>query len=579
MTFNVDTKTISLYLAAEAAERAYNEAQEKFLYALITFALRRPLSRHLTNQDTPNNLERIVRPGSHNAPWVAQAIDEGKAVWQFRPEPFLARDIAHVADWIHSAVLNRELWLHLRDARGAPRKLAKLHSIEQAVHEADKAMGRRNAGLSREIDSQHIETVKTFPDSTKIVRLLTHQALDAEGAAMGHCVGHGSYDHTLETGTSRFFSLRSPSGKACVTLEIDTAENALIQCCGRQNSAPIAKYRPYIRDFVEEHNLRLVETTAMTGLVQANNRVYEIDKLPENFFFDGDLQLSEFQIKKLPDGLHVTGDLNIRNTPIPSLPARLRIDGDLDAGWTELASLPSDIEVSGFVDLEGTKIRALPEDFRPRSSMNLSSTPIQKLPANFCVPGSLYLNACMIQKLPPGLKIGEDLELFRCRHLKEIPSDLFVGKNLNLTGTSIRALPDNLWVPNNLSINHTPLTTLPRKLIVGGTLFMSGTKIKEIPADIFIGKTLVANNNHLRSLPEKLRIPGALYLHSTTIDSLPSHMDIGDYVFLNASTKLPYLPEYFTMQIPPGTTIERLRLRTNYTIHKNRNQSDDHEIE
>ena len=48
---------------------------------------------------------------------------------------------------------------------------------------------------------------------------------------------------------------------------------------------------------------------------------------------------------------------------------------------------------------------------------------------------------------------------------------------LDLSGTSITALPDNLTVGGLLNLSRTPITALPDNLTVGGLLNLSGTRI------------------------------------------------------------------------------------------------------
>ena len=50
--------------------------------------------------------------------------------------------------------------------------------------------------------------------------------------------------------------------------------------------------------------------------------------------------------------------------------------------------------------------------------------------------------------------------------------------NLDLSGTKITSLPDNLTVGGWLDLRDTNITSLPDNLTVGGALYLSGTKIK-----------------------------------------------------------------------------------------------------
>lgn len=85
------------------------------------------------------------------------------------------------------------------------------------------------------------------------VHLVTQRALDNEGAAMGHCVGQGGYDHMLwEDGVRPAFalggddagiwSLRDPAGKSRVTVEIGCM--GIEQAQGPGNTRPEAQTVP-----------------------------------------------------------------------------------------------------------------------------------------------------------------------------------------------------------------------------------------------------------------------------------------------------------------------------------------------
>ncbi len=65
----------------------------------------------------------------------------------------------------------------------------------------------------------------------------------------------------------------------------------------------------------------------------------------------------------------------------------------------------------------------------------------------------------------------------------EAAHGLTVGGTLDLSGTGITALPDDLTVSGSLDLSGTGITALPDGLTVGGTLDLSGTGIKPIGKD------------------------------------------------------------------------------------------------
>ena len=62
--------------------------------------------------------------------------------------------------------------------------------------------------------------------------------------------------------------------------------------------------------------------------------------------------------------------------------------------------------------------------------------------------------------------------------------------SLDLEGTGITALPDNLTVGGSLYISGTGITSLPDNLTVGGSLYISGTGITSLPDNLIVGGSL-----------------------------------------------------------------------------------------
>ena len=92
-------------------------------------------------------------------------------------------------------------------------------------------------------------------------------------------------------------------------------------------------------------------------------------------------------------------------------------------------------------------------------SLDLRGTGITSLPDNLTVGGSLYLRGTQITALPDNLTVGGSLYLEGCAGITSLPDNLTVGGLLDLSGTQITALPDNLTV--------------------GGGLYLRGTKIAD----------------------------------------------------------------------------------------------------
>ena len=90
--------------------------------------------------------------------------------------------------------------------------------------------------------------------------------------------------------------------------------------------------------------------------------------------------------------------------------------------------------------------------------------------------GNLDLSGSSITALPDNLTVGGGLDLFGTG-ITALPDNLTVGGWLNLFGTGITSLPDNLTVGGGLDLIGTGITSLPDNLTVGGGLDLSGTGI------------------------------------------------------------------------------------------------------
>jgi hypothetical protein len=90
--------------------------------------------------------------------------------------------------------------------------------------------------------------------------------------------------------------------------------------------------------------------------------------------------------------------------------------------------------------------------------LNLGGTNIKKLPNDLYVDGSLSLYGCeQLTKLPDNLYVDGSLSLYDCKQLTELPDKLYVRDSLNIRETNIQDIPNNLDVGWILYIRNTPL--------------------------------------------------------------------------------------------------------------------------
>ena len=113
----------------------------------------------------------------------------------------------------------------------------------------------------------------------------------------------------------------------------------------------------------------------------------------------------------------------------------------------------------------------------------------------------------------------------------------FYGGYLDLRGTGITALPDNLTVGGYLDLeNCTGITALPDNLTVGGYLDLRGTGITALPDNLTVGGYLCLRGTGITALPDNLTVGGSLDLENCTgITALPDNLTVGDYLCLRGT--------------------------------------------
>ena len=110
------------------------------------------------------------------------------------------------------------------------------------------------------------------------------------------------------------------------------------------------------------------------------------------------------------------------------------------------------------------------------------------------------------------------------------------GGGLDLRGTQITALPDNLTVGGWLDLSGTQITALPDNLTVGGSLYLSGTQITALPGNLTVGGLLDLSGTQITALPGNLTVGGRLDLSGTPIKDKEKaikrvkRLHYGDYV-------------------------------------------------
>lgn len=167
---------------------------------------------------------------------------------------------------------------------------------------------------------------------------------------------------------------------------------------------------------------------------------------------------------------------------------------------------------------------------RNRGDLNLKWMQVEELPCNLIVPGNLDMSGCPIKKLAKGLVVYGNVNISHTQ-IEELPDDLIVGGNIEANDTPLKKIPDNFVVPGYLDLNSTHLKTLPNNLVVGRSLYLQRTHLKELPTGLIIGQSLDIRKTSISTLPEDLIVNERVYSEGLRPGN-PSqnYLKNGDYV-------------------------------------------------
>lgn len=154
--------------------------------------------------------------------------------------------------------------------------------------------------------------------------------------------------------------------------------------------------------------------------------------------------------------------------------------------------------------LKRPKGTALPEDPVVRGNLNLYGTDITWLPDNLVVTGNLNLRECVL--------------------LADLPANLFVGGDLDITLSCVKALPANLNVRGNIYALNLDLN-IPNGFTSNGGLLLGGeTGMQDIldtplrlPDDLTVNGDLDITDRIIKTWPQNLTVKGALKIGTVAI--------------------------------------------------------------
>lgn len=188
-------------------------------------------------------------------------------------------------------------------------------------------------------------------------------------------------------------------------------------------------------------------------------------------------------------------------------------------------------QIEKFYKETGKKLEI--KDGKPYCSgwLDLHGTAITSLPDNLVVGDWLDLYGTAITSLPDNLVVGGFLDL-RGTAITSLPDNLVVGGELYLQGSAITSLPDNLVIGGSLDLERTSITSLPDNLVVGGSLYLQCSAITSLPNNLVVDGYLDLQGTAITSLPDNLVVGGSLDLQETAITSLPDNLVVGGTLYL-----------------------------------------------
>ena len=197
-------------------------------------------------------------------------------------------------------------------------------------------------------------------------------------------------------------------------------------------------------------------------------------------FYCGHLNLyGKKNITELPNNLNVLGYLNLCYSSVTKLPKGLDVELWMSISGTNIEELPEDAKIGGSLDINGMKKPFLfPNIVKVNGRFNCSNTTIKHMPEELYVSERCDFSYSIFNKLPNVMEVGDSLCLAGAS-ITELPESINeVYGDFNLCNTKISKLPNNLVTYNDLFLNGTPITELSKGLIVGGKLYLYNTILK-----------------------------------------------------------------------------------------------------
>ena len=397
--------------------------------------------------------------------------------------------------------------------------------------------------------------IMKLEDGMEFVRLMTPEALDFESDYMGHCVGKGFYDEEIKDGSVKIYSLRDENGEPHATLEL--RKNKIQQCKGKNDNAPVAKYRPYLQEFVRAKKLDIEGDMQNIGLIKYKKEYYDIFNLPKDkkIIYNGDINVSGMGLTKLPDfsNLIVKGRFNCSNNQLTDLyGSPMQVGMSYDCSSNNLHDLCGISKSIGSLCMSNNPITSL--DNLPQIERNIVygiNIAVEKVGD---LSDKMKGNSVISNPDKRVFIVCQDDKIF---NLFEQPDGFVFKGNVELSCCGLKKLPDlsNIIVEGDFCCSGNELTSFvgaPKE--VGGYFEGADNKVVDLegmPKKVG-GSVILVSNHCLKSLKGISReIDEDINLNDCTklkeIDEFPQKLE-GDFLLTDDLQAKYNLPDHVSLE-------------------------------
>ena len=383
----------------------------------------------------------------------------------------------------------------------------------------------------------------------------TNPVLRKETFFMGHCIGGGhGYQQSLDSGKSRFISLRDKKNIPHATLEIQQ-DKVVTQLQGKANKAPDHKYTPAIIALLNQFKLYVnddsyVERARIMKIGDKNNFVYYdrfgIAKLPIEELRK--LNFTTSQLRKL-------GLVRINDTLAPLEEAKTKFTreelANSDLTDDELESIGLIKTTSGkllsWPEMKGQSIAGnrsfeglladpeLPDGITFEGSVSVSNwgwnNGTKTFPKGMHVKGNLFIrDSERLAKLPLDLKVDGEFTVKNCG-LKVFPKGKF--SKVTLEDVQIEELSNNTF--DELILAEKSVKRIGSGVSIG-TLRASRSNLSDIDASVELLGEVDLSGVPLKEFKPK-KVGFSLGLQYSECEKIPAGLEVGGSVNMSGSRR------------------------------------------